>query len=167
MEEGKKFRSVTDYLNMLNMVYYIDVAVPLVIFLVIYLGNKDNLSINGFLQPEALFVKGLIAVLLLAVIIGGEVTYKRKLSRDFSQLLLQSKLHIYFQASFIRYAAYLVGSLIAIAGLFGYMEGFFVAMYMVILFAVSMLRPTKKKIIGVGIFNEQEISALKKEDIIP
>ncbi len=167
MEESKKFRSVTDYLNMLNMAYYVEVGIPLVLFLAIYLRNKALLSTHGFIKLDDMLVKGLILVLIVGLILIGESIYRKRLKVDFSQFFLQSKLHVFFQASLLRYSAYFGASIVGILGLFYFMEGVFVGMYMVTLFAVSILRPTKKRIIATRIFNEKEIDILKSEDIIP
>ncbi len=167
MEEGKKFKEVTDYLNMLNMMYYVEVGLPLVLFLAIYLNNKELLSANGFLGFQQVVIKSVICLGVIASILIGESIFKRRLKVDFSQSFLESKLHSYFQASIIRYSAYFIGALMAISGMFYFMEGAFVGMYMVALFAVSMIRPTKKRIIATKIFTEEEVEVINNEDSIP
>ncbi len=167
MEEGKNFRSITDYFNMLNMIYYILVGIPLVLFLFIYLNQKETLTTHGFLQDQHLYFKLAVVLMGIADVITGEQIFKNKMKRDFSQFLLQSKLHFYFQASLIRYAGYFIASVVTVVVFYFFVEGIFVALYMIVLFSFSLIRPTKKRIIAINIFTEEEINTINKEDIIP
>ena len=167
MEEGKKFRSITDYFNMLNMIYYVLVAIPLILFLIVYLDQKEILSDNGFLRSEQMYFKLALALIVPLEVIAGELIFKNRMERDFSELFLQTKLHHYFQASLIGYAAYFTASLIAVVALYFFVEGLLVGLYMIVLFSFSLIRPTKKRIVGIGIFTDQEIRTINKEDIIP
>ena len=167
MEEGKNFRSITDYFNMLNMIYYVLVAIPLVLFLIVYLNQKETLSDNGFLHARQMYFKLALVLIVTLEVIAGELIFKNRMNRDFSQFFLQTKLHHYFQASLIRYAAYFTGSLIAVIALYFFVEGILVGLYMVVLFSFSLIRPTKKRIVSIGIFTDEEIRTINKEDIIP
>ena len=167
MEEGKNFRSITDYFNMLNMIYYVLVAIPLVLFLIVYLNQKETLSENGFLHAKQMYFKLALVLIVPLGVVAGELIFKNRMNRDFSQFFLQTKLHHYFQASLIRYAAYFTGSLIAVIALYFFVEGILVGLYMVVLFSFSLIRPTKKRIVSIGIFTDEEIRTINKEDIIP
>lgn len=167
MEEGKKFRSITDYFNMLNMIYYVLVGIPLVLFLIIYLNHKDILSDNGFLGTGQIYLKLALTLLVPVEVVTGELIFKNRMKRDFTQCFLETKLHHYFQASLIRYAAYFVASIIAIIALYFFLAGILVGLYMIILFSFSLIRPTKKRIINIGIFTKEEIGTINKEDVIP
>ena len=167
MEEGRNFRSVTDYFNMLNMIYYVLVGIPLILFLIIYLNQKEVLSANGFLQTPQMYFKLALALIVPLEVVVGELIFKRRMSKDFSQFFLQTKLHYYFQASLIRYASYFIASLIAVIALYFFVEGILVALYMIVLFSFSLIRPTKKRIVSIGIFTDEEVRTINKEDIIP
>lgn len=167
MEEGKNFRSITDYFNMLNMIYYVLVAIPLVLFLIVYLNQKEVLSENGFLRAEQVYFKLALVIVVPLEVILGEFIFKKKMGKDFSQDFLQAKLHQYFQASLFRYASYFTASLMAVIALYFFIEGILVALYMVVLFSFSFIRPTKKRIIGIGIFTEEEVGIIRREEVIP
>ncbi|MDN5201122.1 hypothetical protein QQ008_07110 [Fulvivirgaceae bacterium BMA10] len=162
MNKKPDFKSVSQYLNMLNMFYYLLVGLPLAFFVFFYLENKEALQ-GRFMERDQWYVlKWCLIIIALIEMFAGEFLFRKILNRDLTNASLQEKLHVLFRALVVRYAAYFSASLFAVVPFYFFKEGVFTVIYLMVLFAFSLIRPTIVRIVGSNIFGKDEVATIKE-----
>jgi hypothetical protein len=134
---------IKEYLDKLNLIYYGLIALPLVLFPVVYLPIKEGVF-TGLDQIGILHY--LAGLLLFVVVFFGRRLFSRNLKVINSDWTLLQKLQAYRKASIIFYVQGMVACLISVALLLFTRHQLFVATYPILLLILSFYRPTIQRL---------------------
>ena len=134
---------IKQYLERLNLIYYGLIALPLVLFPVVYLPIKEGVS-TGFDDGGFLFY--LAAVLLFLVIYAGRRLFKRSISVISADWPFDNKLLAYRKASITFYIFGLISCMVSVGLLMFTEHQLFVATYPILLLILSFYRPTVERL---------------------
>ncbi len=162
----KKFKDIPQFFDRHNLVFYFFVAVPLGFFVFIYLKNKAILENNFLIEDGLYYYKMSLIIIALVEMLVAEFMSKGMLKRVRADLSMNDKLARYLMASLIRYVGYFSAAVFMLLGLFVFMEGIFAATYIVVLFLISLIRPTKPRMIKSGIFSKEEIQVIENDGVV-
>lgn len=146
-----------DYLERLNLIYYGLIALPLVLFPVVYLPIKDSIS-TGIDKGSLLLY--LAALLLFLVIYFARRLFRRNLSVIQIEWQLSKKLMAYRKASVIFYLFGLISCLVSVGLLMFTNHQLFVATYPVLLLILSFYRPTLERLKRDLPLTEKDLSVI-------
>ena len=135
--------TIKEYLDKLNLIYYGLIALPLVLFPVVYLPIKEGVS-TGLEQIGILHY--LAGLLLFAVVFFGRRLFNRNLKVINMDWPLPQKLQAYRKASVVFYVQGMVVCLISVALLLFTRHQLFVATYPILLLILSFYRPTIQRL---------------------
>ncbi len=162
----KNFKDIPQFFDRHNLLFYFFVAVPLGFFVFLYLGNKAALENNFLIKDGLYYYKMSLVIIALIEMLVAEFMSKGMLKRVRQDATLNDKLHRYLMASLIRYIGYFSAAVFMLLGLFVFMEGIFAATYVVVLFLISLIRPTKPRMIKSGIFSKEEIEVIENDGVV-
>lgn len=140
----KYLQSAYEYFHILNIVFYILIALPLVAFCYAYLQYEGR----GGLLPTSQFTA------LHAVIIGGVALsiglafwwYRRAMQKVTDDWPFQRKLQFFYHRIREKYFLFMVANGLAALGLYLTGEQLFAAVYTVALVVFSLYRPTPRRV---------------------
>jgi hypothetical protein len=135
--------STKNYLDRLNLIYYGLIALPLVLFPVVYLPMKEGVS-TSFDQGGILYY--LAGLLLFLVIFFARRLFQRSLKVIETDWMLEQKLQAYSKASVIFYILGMVSCMISVGLLMFTKHQLFVATYPILLLILSFFRPTLERL---------------------
>ena len=149
--------TIKQYLERLNLIYYGLIALPLVLFPVVYLPMKEGISTG---LDEGGFLFYLAATLLFLVIYFARRLFRRSLKVIAIDWQFADKLQAYRRASIIFYIFGLVSCLISVGLLMFTKHQLFVATYPVLLLILSFYRPTVERLKRDLPFTEKDLSMI-------
>jgi hypothetical protein len=152
--------SVKEYLEKLNRTYFGFIALPLLLFPIVYLPLKDSaLAFGGDRTIELIYY--LAALLLYANLYFGWYLYKRELGLITKDWSWDKKLQAHKKASIILYGFGLISSLFSVALLLLTRHQLFVATYPILLLVLSFYRPTARRMKRELPLTEEELTMFK------
>ncbi|MGI9543450.1 MAG: hypothetical protein ACR2MX_09335 [Cyclobacteriaceae bacterium] len=154
------------YLDRINLVYYALISVPLLLFAIVYLNYyRDKLLIPMDRTIAWWYIVIAIGCVVLAGI--GYHQYRKKLKRLFGEQSLRDKLDQWHQALSGNF--WLMGSLssVAVVAFYTSKSQVFVACYALLLFLVSLLRPTQQRLIRELKLKSEHLKVIEKNEEIP
>ena len=135
---------IKNYLDQLGLIYYGLIALPLVLFPVVYLPIKEEV-VSGFGESSgALYY--LAALLLFLVVVFARRLYRRSLSVIKLDWSLDDKLSAYRKASMTFYFLGMISCLVSVGLLMFTEHLLFVASYPVLLLVLSLYRPSIERL---------------------
>lgn len=143
-----KLRTPEDFHNKLGMVFHASLALPLLPFVLIYLEIKNN-GFTGYLVPSfSLLIMSYAVTLISGLLVLQGMRIKSRVAETAkTQSLLKDKLeHYYYGARNFYLLVGLACSLLALS-LWLTTSGVLVVSYVIILFVMSLNRPTLKRYI--------------------
>ncbi len=156
-------QNIPRFLDRINLIFYFIVCVPLVLFAIVYLGYekagglKDTVGDN-FSIP----VHVLIPLFALASLVGSWLYYRQALKTQLPSSGLSEKLRLFYKLLINRYLILIMGTLLVVLGLYLTREQLFSALYMVMLIASSLIRPTPARLIKDFNLSEEDEKALRE-----
>ena len=154
-------KKVYDYLEHLNQIYYAFIALPLVLYPMIYLPIKDSTLSKGEALPELVYY-GLGLVLFIDLFFGWFL-YKRRLRSIDKEWELGKKLKAHRNAALLFYTFGLVASLISVGLLWLTRHQLFVGTYPVLLLIISFYRPTVGRLKRELPLTDKELTMIKNK----
>lgn len=149
---------IKPYIEQLNLIYYSLLSLPLLLFPIVYLPIKDSTTSTFDQAPAALY--GLAALLLIMVILFGRRLFRQNLSVIRIEQALQYKLRAYRKALLIFYLLGMVSCLVSVGLLLFTRHQLFVATYPVLLFILSLYRPTVERMKKEVPLTEKDLSVI-------
>ena len=154
------------YLDRINLVYYALISVPILLFAIVYLNYyRDKLLIPMDKPLAAGYILIAIGCVIFAAV--GYYQYREKLKRLIEEKLLRDKLNQWYQALLGNYWLMGVLSSVAVVALYTSKSQVFVACYALLLFLVSLLRPTQQRLIRELRLKSEQLKSIEKNEEIP
>ena len=142
----KYLQNAYDYFHILNIVFYILIALPLVGFCYAYLQYEAQ----GGLLPTEQF-----SIVHIAIILGTVLSlafafwwYRRSMQQVDNEWPFQQKLQFFYHRIREKYALFMVANSLAALGLYLTGEQLFAAVYTIALIAFSIHRPTPRRVVN-------------------
>jgi hypothetical protein len=142
----QKFANEDAMYQLLNLIFYAMVGVPLVIFLYLYLEIKDGKFIAD--SPDEDLHQVLVILVLIFCLINVALSffvYRKYVKSTDSALPLIEKLQIFYKASVIKFSFMEAATISILIGLFLTAEQIYIVLYLVLLLLFSLSRPTPYK----------------------
>ena len=160
MSSQKKYlQNAYDYFHILNIVFYILIALPLVGFCYAYLKYEGQ---GGLLPTNYFSALHLLLILGTGLIIGFAFWWYRqamqKVEADWS---FQQKLQYFYYRIREKYALFMIANSLAALGLYLTGEQLFTAVYTVALVVFSLHRPTPRRVM-----NDLKLSRPEQEHLV-
>lgn len=128
----------------LSFIFHGVIALPLIIYCLAYLQTLDLNSVPAFSEPT-LTLKLFVSIFSGALVLAAFIFYRKVITEARTMETLQEKLRKLFSGSVIHYALLELASLIAAGAFFLTHDHLFTAVYVFILFLMSINRPTPRK----------------------
>ncbi len=157
---AKLLKDLNHYLNSLNIVYYLLVGIPLILFSMVYLQYESESGFQDTTQIRWLS-HGLIIVLTAGCLVLASVWYRKEIRKLNNTAPSSDKLIFFFRKSSIKYLLLCLGNLFPVAGLYLTGEQLFAALYAIALVVFSFSRPTI-----IRIFRDLKMSKSEQDTII-
>lgn len=153
----KILNNLSEYLNVLNIIFYLTVGIPLILFCIVYLKFQGQ---GGLLPTTAenfyFLLHVFIPVLIVITIIFAYAYYRKQLKQKHLKVSLTEKLLFFYQISVNKYIILCIANMLAVVGLYLSGEQFFAALYAITLVVFSFSRPTPLRIIKDLKLNKDE-----------
>lgn len=148
-----------DFVEQLGLIYYGLIALPLLLFPLVYLPIKDRV-LSSSPQAGLYFAIGLILILVLFL---GRRQFLKNLTSISRNWPWERKLSDYRRSSVIFYAIGLISSMFSIALLWLTNHLLFVAIYPILLLVMSIYRPTVERLKRELPLTEEELSMINDQ----
>lgn len=164
-----QFKNIREFLDKINTIYYAIVALPLVLFLLVYLrmmgdgGHRPVLNNNNVV----LLIQIFIGLIFLAGIFLAYFIYRKNTAEARLTGVLRKKLERYYASLLIKNSILAGVSLFLVLAMFLTGNNFFVIMYLVTLVIISLNRPSPFSMIKDLKLNKEEQEILIKNHEIP
>ncbi|GAA0890990.1 hypothetical protein GCM10009122_06690 [Fulvivirga kasyanovii] len=151
------FKSPENFHNKLGFVFHAMLALPLAAFVYLFLELRHR-ELQPALDDNAVIfiLTYLLPVLGASAVIGGYFKFKKDLKGVNQQESLRDKLEAYYAASLKLYGFIELGSLIFVGGLYLTTSAAFILFYVLLLFFMSLNRPTPQKYVNDLRLTEKE-----------
>ncbi len=141
------FKNGQDFLNKLQLVTNIFIAIPLVGFIYLFLKIANQTYDPDLLTPEILVLLRVSIFMLVIIIVSlGIVAFNRQVKSLNPEMHLRDKLELYYSAATTRSILIEVASLIVLLGYALSAEEVYVAYYAICLIGFSLSYPTLLRI---------------------
>jgi len=155
--------AIKDYLDKLAFTFYAFLALPLLLFPMVYLPIKDALVTTNLFQDAQGLAYCLVAGLLLASLYFAHRLYRRNLTVISVQWPIAKKLQAYRRVSVVFYGFGLVASLLSVMLLWVTRHQLFVACYPILLLILSFYRPTIQRLKRELPLSEEDLSVINDQ----
>lgn len=157
----KLLANLSEYLNTLNIIFYLTVGIPLVLFCITYIKYEEQ----GGLRPttnENFHVLHHVFIPAFTIIttIYPYLHYRQQLKQKDLQISLTDKLFFLYQLSAKKYFFLFIANMLPVIGLFLTGEQLFAGLYAIALVAFSLNRPTPLRIFRDLKLNKEEQNKL-------
>ncbi|MTI22757.1 hypothetical protein E1176_17125 [Fulvivirga sp. RKSG066] len=160
-----QFKSPEDFHNKLGFIFHAMLAVPLAVFIYLFLEIKNRAfspALDTGIDDKVIII--LLVAISVADLAIGYYLHKRNLKNARTIDDFQKKLKAYFTSSLVFWSFIEGGSILMIVGLYLTTSSVFIVGYMFLLLVLSLNRPTPQKYVGDLQLNgeEREIIIHKK-----
>jgi hypothetical protein len=155
-----------EFINKLRMIVYALLAVPLIIFILLYLRTDKGDGISPIAGGNmAIFFTAFLAAAGLSSIFASYVIFKKKLKVLREEQMLSKKFDGYYKATIIKFSLFEAALILSIIGLLITGEQLFVAIFVIGIFVFSVESPSIRKLFSHLRLNKNERELfLKQED---
>lgn len=156
-DKNQLLKNTKEYFNTLNIIFYLLVGVPLMLFCILYLKFEGQGGLQQTAQGNfSFFLHALIPLTTLACIAGAYVYYRKSRKQVKPETPLREKLLFFYRISMIQYGILFAANMLPVIGLYLSGEQLFPALYAVALVAFSINRPTIHRLIKALRLNKEE-----------
>lgn len=143
------FKSPEDFHNKLGFIFHAMLALPLAVFVYLFLEIRHR-DLEPVIIQESLIdvLRYLLPIAAAGIVAGGYYWFKKQLSIVNEQKALQERLSLYFKNSILFYAFIELASVILVGGLYLTTSAIFIIGYVLLLFLMSLNRPTPQKYVS-------------------
>lgn len=137
-----RFENEEALYQILNLIFYAMVGVPLMVFLFLYLQIKDGKFVVEQPDPNInLILVYLVPIFCLLNVVLAYVLYKNQL-KNTAELDLRDKLQKFYYASLSKYSFLEAAVILTLIGLFLTGSMLYAMLYLILLMIFSLNRPT-------------------------
>lgn len=154
------FKTPEDFHQKLSLLFHGLIALPLAVFVYLFLEIKHNNLpgiIDGSLAKAVNFTFNILAV---ALTVFAYYRFKKSLQRIRVDRPMKKKLEIYFSYAVSFFVLVTISSVLFVAGLYLTTSAVFIVGYVVLLFLLSLSRPTHQKYVRNLPLKEEERNAI-------
>lgn len=156
------FKSPESFHNKLGFVFHAMLALPLAVFVYLFLELRHRELQPALDNNATIFILTyLLPVLGAGVMIGGYLMFKKNLKDVNDKDSLRDKLDAYYSLSLKLYVFIGLASLIFVGGLYLTTSAVFILFYVLLLFFMSLNRPTPQKYV-----NDLRLTEAEREVIL-
>lgn len=160
-KEGKYTANEIDqYLNSMNIIFYLAVCLPLLLFVLIFLKLQEKGGISPAFQSGDSVIHPILAFAVILFAYPGYAIYKNRIKRLMPEDGLRHKLQVFKDASIKKYLFIAFASCVANALLYYFEEQIYLMAFAILLILFSVSRPTVYRIKKDVILKADELSAL-------
>lgn len=159
-EEKYTPNEIDQYLNSLNIKFYLAVCLPLLLFVLIFLKLQEGGGISPAFESDDSFMHPILAIVVISFAYPGYLIYKNKIKSISAEDGLRQKLQVFRGASIRKYVFIAFASLVANALLYYFGEQIYLMAFAILLILFSISRPTVYRIKKDVDLKEDELSAL-------
>jgi hypothetical protein len=159
-----QFKDAKAFDQQMNLIFHAVLAGPLLFYGVSYLRTLEGTN-SPHLEEFSISIKTLISFLCGSFVFLAFYLYRKEIRQARDQPLLDDKLKRLYTGSLIHYALLEFASIIAVLAFFLTFDHLFTAIYVAILFLMSINRPTPRKYVQDLLLRgeERDIIMYKKE----
>lgn len=159
-----RFKDAKAFDQQMNLVFHAVLAGPLLFYGISYLRTIEGTN-SPYLEEFSIGIKALISLLCGSFVFFAFYLYRKETRQARSQHTLNDKLNRLYTGSLIHYALLEFASIIAVLAFFLTFDHLFTAIYVAILFLMSMNRPTPRKYVQDLLLRgeERDMVMYKKE----
>jgi hypothetical protein len=138
-----KFTNSQEFLNKLQLIINIFIAIPMMGFIVLFLRIENKTYSPDFLDEIAIFyLRFIIFIGVVGLVVLGLFLFNSKRDKLEASMSIRDKLELYYSASIARSYYFLGATIISLLGLALTAEQFYVIYYTICLVAFSITYPT-------------------------
>ncbi|ELR69594.1 hypothetical protein C900_04819 [Fulvivirga imtechensis AK7] len=143
------FKTSEDFHNKLGFIFHAMLALPLAVFVYLFLEIRHR-ALEPVLTHGGLvdILRYLLPVVAAMIVAGAYYWFKKQLLVVNSQHFLQERLSLYFKNSILFYVFIELASVILVGGLYLTTSAIFIVGYVLLLFLMSLNRPTPQKYVS-------------------
>lgn len=143
----KLLANLGQYLNTLNIIFYLAVGLPLVLFCISYIKYEEQGGLRPTTQENFhILLHIFIPAFTIISAIYAYLSYRRQLKQKDLQVSLTDKLLFLYQISIKKYILLFIANMLPVIGLFLTGEQLFAGLYAIALVIFSLNRPTPLRI---------------------
>lgn len=142
------FKTPEAFHQKMSFVFHAMIALPLAFFVYLFLEIRNN-GLEPIIKevPSAQVLTIILPVLAMVEVVVGNIIFKKRIALLEMEELLKNKLSNYFQYSVVFYGFILSACVLLVLGLYLTTSAVFIITYVVVLFWMSLNRPTPQKYI--------------------
>lgn len=159
-EENYSATEIDQYLNSMNIKFYLAVCLPLLLFVLIFLRLQEKGGISPAFESGDSIIHPILAFAVILFAYPGYVIYKRRIKSIFPEDGLRHKLQVFKDASIKKYLFVAFSACTANALLYYFEEQIYLMAFAVLLILFSVSRPTVYRIKKDVVLKKDEILAL-------
>ena len=160
-----KIDNVKSFDQQLSLIFHAMLAGPLLFYCILYLNSIDG-DLADIPEPS-MTMKGAVAIICGVFVLAGFYFYRREITVARSMPTLKEKLGRLFNASLILYALIEFASIIAVLAYYLTYNHLFTAIYVAILFLMSLNRPIPEKYANDLMLKGDERNLVKEKRDLP
>lgn len=150
------------YLNTLNIIFYLAVGIPLILFCIAYIRYEQQGGLRPTTQENFdVLMHVFIPAFTIISAIYAYLTYRRQLKQKDLQVALTDKLFFLYQISIKKYILLFIANMLPVVGLYLTGEQLFAGLYAVALIIFSLNRPTPLRV-----FRDLKLSKEEQQKLI-
>lgn len=159
-----QFKDAKTFDQQMNLIFHAVLAGPLLFYGISYLRTLEETN-SPHLQEFSISIKALISFFCGLLVFLAFYIYRKEIRQARDQSVLNDKLNMLLTGSLIHYALLEFASIIAVLSFFLTFDHLFTAIYVAILFLMSINRPTPRKYVQDLLLTgeERKIVMYKKE----
>ena len=139
-----EINDVKKFDQQLSLIFHFIIAGPLVLYSIAYIQTLGDNPSATFQEPS-LILKLFVSIFCGALVLGAFVLYKKEITSARKMGSLKEKLSSLMKGSIIQYGLLEMASFIAALAFFLTYDHLFTAVYVFILFMMSLNRPSPRK----------------------
>ncbi len=161
-----QFKNGEEFFFKLNQVFHLILAFSLLPFGIIFLYKKEHTSASAENDLITIVILGVLVLLMGFLVFQSIVTYKKSFKKLSEDWRLRKKMTFYYDINYHRFKYVGYATFLAVAGYFLDNGFLFAILYGILIFLMSLWRPTERKIEEQLRLDPEEKKTLRqREDI--
>lgn len=156
--------SINEFVQRLRLILYGLLALPLLIFVVVYLRTNKGEMLSPVVSENFIFPVTAILILIPVVsVILGYLVFNKRIRNVRHKKDLTSKLIYYHQTMVIKFSFLEIALILSIAGLLITADQLFIILFMIIIFNFSIVSPSVPRLLRHTKISREEIRHLMEK----
>jgi hypothetical protein len=159
------FKETEGFINKLRLIVYGLLAIPLLLFVVLYLRTNRGEDIEPLMAESLVLpVAALMIVSGVGLIIAAYFIFRRRLKQLRQEPMLSIKFNGYYKAIIVKFSLFEAALVLSVAGLMITGVQLFVVLFVLVIFVFSVENPSMRKLLNHLRINKNEKEMLLKHE---